>query len=427
VRLSREPSIENGMRRAAATDRARAGSGVGGWLLVALLWFVALLNYLDRQVVFSLFPLLEKDLHASPVHLGLTSTVFLWVYGLLSPFAGYIADRFGRVRVVLGSLLVWSVVTWITGMARNVNELLWARALMGLSEACYLPAALALIVENQREDRRSLATGLHQSGLYTGMVLGGAWGGWMGDHYGWRPVFSILGGIGIAYFGVLYLGLRRFATGSLPSSSRGFATSVAELAKLPGFLLLTAVFTAFAVQNWIVYTWLPAYLYERFHMTLAGAGFSATFYIQAASFGGIIFGGWLADRWSRTTPRGRLLTQVAGLAAAAPFLFLVGFTASFPLLVIALLLYGLGRGLYDANTMPVLSQIAQPRLRATGYGIFNMSGCVVGGVAAAAAGWLKQIIGLSAAFQVSALILAAGASLLLLTRIGRSRAAAEDA
>jgi dipeptide/tripeptide permease len=172
------------------------------------------------------------------------------------------------------------------------------------------------------------------------------------------------------------------------------------------------VFTAFAVQNWIVYTWLPVYLYERFGMSLTNAGFTATFYIQVAGFAGILAGGWMADRWSRTSPRGRLLTQLLGLAIGAPFLFLIGFTASFPLLVIALIAYGLGRGFYDANTMPVLSQIARPDLRATGYGIFNMAGCVAGGVAAAAAGSLKAVIGLSVAFQVSAAILLAGAALL---------------
>jgi MFS family permease len=383
------------------------------WLLVALLWVVALLNYLDRQVIFSLFPLLQQDLHATDIELGLTSTVFLWVYGLLSPFAGYLADRFGRGRMIIAGLFVWSLVTWLTGMARSTNELLIARALMGISEACYLPAALALIVESHPERSRSLAAGVHQSGLYTGMILGGAWGGWMGDHYGWRPVFTILGLFGIAYFVVVWLALRNVDRGSAAAATEPrFLLSMKALVKLPGFLLLTVVFTAFAVQNWIVYTWLPVYLYERFGMSLTNAGFTATFYIQVAGFAGILAGGWMADRWSRTSPRGRLLTQLLGLAIGAPFLFLIGFTASFPLLVIALIAYGLGRGFYDANTMPVLSQIARPDLRATGYGIFNMAGCVAGGVAAAAAGSLKAVIGLSVAFQVSAAILLAGAALL---------------
>lgn len=389
------------------------------WLLVALLWVVALLNYLDRQVIFSLFPLLRSDLHASNVELGLTSTVFLWVYGLLSPFAGYLADRFGRARVILVSLVVWSIVTWLTGMARNTHELLLARALMGISEACYLPAALALIVESHPERSRSLAAGVHQSGLYTGVIMGGAWGGWMGEHYGWRPVFTILGLFGVVYFVVLLLALRnRDPHVAAASDAPGFLASLGTLVRLPGFLLLTVVFTGFAMQNWIVYTWLPVYLYERFGMGLTAAGFTATFYIQVAGFGGILAGGWLADRWSRVSARGRLMTQVLGLGIGAPFLFLTGYTASFPLLITGLIFYGVGRGLYDANTMPVLSQIARPELRATGYGIFNLAGCVVGGVAAAAAGSLKELIGLPVAFQISAVILLCGAGLLWLVPMG---------
>src|SRR5262245_38029940 len=101
------------------------------WLLVALLWVVALLNYVDRQIIFSVLPLVRSDLKLTDTQLGLLSTVFLWVYGILSPVAGYLGDRFGRVRVILISLAVWSVVTWATGHARTLTELLWARGWMG--------------------------------------------------------------------------------------------------------------------------------------------------------------------------------------------------------------------------------------------------------------------------------------------------------
>ncbi|MCC7155702.1 MAG: MFS transporter [Bryobacterales bacterium] len=393
-------------------DRSR----IQPWLLVALLWVVATLNYLDRQVIFSLFPLLEKDLHATAAQLGLTSTVFLWVYGLLSPFAGYLADRFGRVRIIVASLLVWSAVTWLTGHARNMTELLAARALMGISEACYLPAALALIAEKHSERSRSLATGLHQSGLYTGIVLGGALGGWVGQTYGWRPIFGVLGGVGVAYAVVLALALRG-AEAPVVAERQAFTAAFRELMKTRGVPAVVAAFALFSVAGWIVYTWLPAYLYERFGMTLAAAGFSATFYIQAASYIGVVIGGILADRWSQSNPRARLLTQAAGLAVGAPFLFMVGLAASQPLLVFALIAYGLGRGFYDANTMPVLSQLAEPHLRATGYGVMNLAACLMGGIGAAAAGWLKSEVGLSAAFETSAVCLAAGAWLLWRLRL----------
>jgi len=382
------------------------------WLLVALLWVVALLNYVDRQVIYALFPLLEKDFRLTGAQLGLLSTVFLWVYAAASPLGGYLADRFRRTRVILLSLLVWSAVTWATGQANTYLALLATRALMGFSEAFYIPAALALIADHHSERTRSTATGLHQSGLYTGIVLGGVAGGWLGEHYGWRSPFTILGASGVAYFVLLAFGLRP-ASRSAAASRLPLKGSLKSLAALPGYWRLTAVFALMGLVNWLVYTWLPTYLYERFGLTLTLAGFSATFYIQAASFAGILAGGLAGDYWGTRHSKGRIWIQAAGLLAAAPFLFAVGSTHSRVVLVTALLLFGLGRGIYDSNAMPVLCQIAPQHLRSTGYGVFNFLSCVVGGLAAAAAGSLKAVFGLGVAFQVAALLLMVGAALLV--------------
>jgi MFS transporter, Spinster family, sphingosine-1-phosphate transporter len=399
------------------------------WLLVAMLWVVALLNYVDRQVLFSVFPLLKADLGLTSVQLGLLSTVFLWIYGLLSPVSGFLADRFGRSRMISVSLLVWSAVTVATGYAGSYAQLVAARGLMGISEACYLPAALAKIAEHHGPRTRSLAVGVHQTGLYIGMIVGGAGGGWLGQRYGWRVAFIALGAVGIAYTALLYRFLGQAAVtapqdGAPPEDAAspataphpGFAASLGELARLPGFAVMTIVFSAMAIANWLVYTWLPLYLYERYHMSLAEAGFTATFYIQSASFAGILLGGWFADRWSAKVSRGRLYTQVCGLLLASPFLFLLGHTYSYAVLVMALVLFGVGRGFYDCNTMPVLCQVARNDLRSTGYGIFNFAGCIAGGVIAALAGALKHVVGLAAMFQIAAAILCLSGLLLLRIR-----------
>jgi MFS transporter, Spinster family, sphingosine-1-phosphate transporter len=379
------------------------------WALVAMLWVVALLNYLDRQVIFSVFPLIRADLGVSDVQLGLLGTAFLWVYGLLSPLGGYMADRFGRRGVILVSLAVWSAVTLLTGFARSYGELLTARALMGISEACYLPAALAMIATAHGERTRSLAIGLHQSGLYTGIILGGAGGGWVGQRYGWRTAFIALGIAGVVYAVVLTTLLR---PGNRPSASP-VRTPALSLLSSRGLAIVVTANALTSVAYWCVYTWLPLYLFERFRMSLAGAGFSATFYIQAASFAGIILGGLLADRWSRTNTRARVLTQVIGLAAAGPFLFVVGFTASTWVLIAGLLLFGLGRGFFDCNLMPVVCEIVAPELRATAYGILNLTSCIAGGAMAAAAGLLKSSIGLGGSLQISGALMIAAALLLI--------------
>jgi MFS family permease len=395
------------------------------WVLVSLLWVVGMLNYLDRQVIFSLFPPLKAEFQVSDTQLGLLSTAFLWIYGLFSLPGGYLADRFNRKGVIIFSLAVWSLVTWATAHASSFPQLLAARALMGVSEACYLPAALALIADHHGERTRSLATGLHQSGLYAGVILGGALGGWMGEHYGWRSAFTLLGAAGLVYALIAFFSMRGKANKPATQPSEiekcgdklNFLVSVRELFSLRSFLILGAANTLAAIAFWIVYTWLPTYLYERFQMSLAGAGFSATFYIQAASFAGIILGGTLADRWSGVNPRARVFTQVIGFFSAGTFLFLVGYTSSLAVLVLSLTVFGLGRGFFDCNLMPALCQIAPNRLRATGYGIFNCASCLVGGAMAAVAGALKSSIGLGGALRISALILCAAGLVLLPVRV----------
>jgi MFS family permease len=376
------------------------------WLVVAVLWGVALLNYLDRQVVFSLLPLLQRDLHATAFQLGLISTVFLWTYGLLSPLGGWMADRLGRTRVIVASLAIWSVATWLTGHVFSMEGMLWTRALMGASEAFYLPAALALIADLHSNQTRSLATGLHQSGLYSGLIVGGAWGGWMGEHSGWRAAFVVLGFTGVIYLGIVVLTLRGVRDISAAGKLKGRPM---ELLRLPGFLAVTAAFTAMAVANWVIYTWLPLFLFNRYHLSLTGAGFSATFYLQAASYLGVIAGGVLTDRWAARDGRARVWMQMAGLAVAAPFLAVLGAAGSMAVLIAACIAFGLGRGLFDCNTMPLLLNVTGPERSATGYGILNLAGCLAGGIGAAAAGWMKESIGLAAAFEMAAVVLLLGA------------------
>ena len=393
------------------------------WMVVACLWFVWLLSYLDRQAFYSVFPLLQSHLRLSDFQLGLLSTSFLWVYAIASPLAGYLADRFGRKNMIVMSLLVWSLMTWATGKARNFQELLWARGLMGVSEAAYLPAGLAMIADYHTGSTRSRATGLHFSGGYLGIVLGGVVGGWIGEHYGWRQAFVVLGIIGIAY-ALFAAGVLRDNPASPEQNAShtniertGVITSLRELWSIRAFSILTVVFGITSLANWLIYTWMPIYLYERFHMSLLSAGFSATFYIQVGSIVGIVLGGMLADRWGSRWARGRLFTQAAGLALVGPFLCVVGIAASPGLLFAALAIFGIGRGAYDSNCMPVLCQIARPGLRATGYGFFNFVGTVAGGAIAAAAGAMKSSLGLGGIMEVVGILLLVGSFLLFRLQI----------
>jgi MFS family permease len=388
------------------------------WLVVGLLWVVARLSCLDRQVIFSVFPLLRAEMPLDDLQPGLLSTVFLWVYGLASPLGGYLADRIGRKRVLGLSLAIWTTVTLLTGYVCDFHQLRAARALMSLSEACYLPAAL--IAELHEGGSKSPATGIHQTGLHAGIAFGGAIGGWMGERHGWRSPFIVLSLFGLVYALMLAKDLRKEEPEprSSVSSATALGAAFGEVLRLPGHFGMLTAFTAFSMADWVVYAWLPLFIFAWFKLSLAPAGFSAKFCLQAASFAGILAGGWLADRWGRSSTKGRVLTQAAGIGIAAPFLFLAGPTASIPVLIGALVAFGAGKGFYDCNKMPVPAQVARPEIRATGYGIFNLLGCVAGGAMAAAAGVLKPAIGLAGAIQISAALLLASVAALIL--VGRA-------
>ncbi len=158
-----------------------------------MLWCVCLLNYADRQAIFSVFPLLKTQMQLSDVQLGLVGSSFMWMYALFGPFAGSLSDRFPRKSLVLGALLFWSFATAATALTHTFTQLMICRALGGLGEAFYFPAAMSLISDYHGAATRSRAMSLHQSGVYAGTIAGGALSGLIGQNYGWRSSFVILG------------------------------------------------------------------------------------------------------------------------------------------------------------------------------------------------------------------------------------------
>lgn len=398
------------------------------WLIVGLLWVVACLNYLDRLTLASMRDSVKADIAMTDAQFGLLTSVFLWVYGALSPLGGFIADRFSRKAVIVGSLAVWSAVTWLTGQVQSFESLLVARALMGVSEACYIPAGLALIADYHQGQTRSLATGVHMSGVYAGAALGGL-GGYIAEHYSWRQGFTWFGLFGLAYAFVLLFvlsepGGKQQAGAQLGPgrAGRGGAQvrvreALRALFGQLSFWALLSYFSLFALANWGINGWLPTYLREQFQLGEGKAGLSATGYIQLASFAGVLVGGWWSDRWARHNVRGRLYVPAIGFCLGGPFLFLMASTNIFLVAVAGMLVYGLGRGFSDASTMPILCQIVSPRYRATGYGFLNFFSTFVGGAMIYAGGALKDAgVGLGSIFQFSAAGLVVAALVLLLAR-----------
>ena len=365
------------------------------WFVVALLFPVALLNYLDRQMMATMKASMVHDIPsiANRADWGLVLGCFKWTYAVLSPFGGYIADRFSKRYVIGGSLLVWSMVTWWTGHVSTFHELMTARALMGISEAFYIPAALALISEYHLGPTRSRAVGVHQAGIYVGQILGG-FAGYMADSpdHGWRWMFTTCGMIGVIY-AIPLVAAMRDPVRSAPTVEETAAAKTGVIRGLLGnrnFLLLVAYFTLPAIAGWVVRDWMPEILREKFSLGQGKAGVSAILYVQLASLVGALIGGTLADRWMKTTNRGRIYTSAIGMALFLPALFGVGNAPTLTFAIIGLIVFGLGWGFFDCNNMPILCQIARPEWRATGYGIMNLVSISCGGFGDWAFGALRD-------------------------------------
>lgn len=363
------------------------------WLAVALLVPVALLNYLDRQMLAAMKFSLMADIPdiGSEANWGKILALFKWTYAGLSPVGGYLADRFSRRHVIAASLLVWSAVTWATGQVTTYDQLLLTRGLMGISEAFYIPAALALIADFHPGATRSRAVGMHQMGIYAGVIIGG-FSGYAADDpsFGWRWMFEFCGVVGIVYALPLFLLLRN-ASGAAASTAQA---SVGELLHNRAFVLLVLYFTLPAMAGWIVRDWMPAILKTEFGIGQGRAGVSATLYWMVAAIFAALAGGWLADRWARRNARGRIYTSAVGMVLIAVAMMGVGWSPQTGTLGVAigfLVLFGIGWGFFDTNNMPILCQIAAPHLRATGYGIMNLVSISCGGFADFGFGVLRDL------------------------------------
>lgn len=326
---------------------------------------------------------------------SLLTAVFLWIYGLFSPLAGFLADRFGRSRIIFISLLIWSIVTWLTAHATNFNELLATRALMGLSEACYIPAALALICDYHKGSTQSTATGIHMAGVFTGASLGFI-GGWIAEEHSWHLAFELMGITGTIYAFVVGLLLRDPEKEQTAIESRSknnpvyLGATLKHLFSNSAFILLLIFWGLLSVVSWLITAWLPTYYIQQFSLSQKMAGIYATAYLYPASVAGLILGGIISDKASKRWKYAKIGVPAFGLLIAAPAIYFGGFSALLPISIALFMLYAITKAFSDTNMMPMLSLLASSRQRATGYGMLNLFSCLVGGLGIYAGGYLRD-------------------------------------
>ncbi len=394
------------------------------WLVVGLLWVVALLNYMDRQMLSTMRDAMALDISdlESKVMFGKVMAAFMWIYGFMSPISGIVADRVNRKWLIVVSLGVWSTVTLLMGYATTYDQVYWLRALMGVSEALYIPAALSLIADYFTGKQLSLAIGIHMTGLYMGQAIGG-FGAFVAEHLSWQSTFHWFGIVGIAYAFVLIFFLyekrseakaekrneeKESLAVTLRKNMSAIKASLGMLMTNVAFWTIIFFFASCSVPGWATKNWLPTLFADSLNVEMSVAGPIATITIAFASFIGVMVGGPMADKWSKKNLKGRIYTSSIGLSLMIPSLVLMGFGTSFAAAIGAGVLFGLGYGLFDANNMPILCQFVSDRSRGTAYGMMNMSGLFIGALATNVLGSLaeKGMMGLGFACMAGALCLA---------------------
>lgn len=364
------------------------------WVVVGLLWFVALLNYMDRQILSTMRPAMAMDIVEleSAAVFGNLMAVFLWIYGFMSPVAGMVADKLNRKWLIVGSLFVWSAVTLAMGYANTYDQLYALRAIMGVSEALYIPAGLSLIADYHSDKSRSLAIGIHMTGFYFGQALGG-FGGTVAASFSWHYTFILFGLIGIVYSFVLIFFLHETDHRSVAKKIIGDKTSlfkgISLLFSNVAFWVILLYFAVPSLPGWATKNWLPTLFSENLHIPMEQAGPLATITIALSSFFGVISGGIISDRWIQRNLRGRIYTSAIGLGLTIPAVILIGYGHSVFAIVLAGLMFGFGFGMFDANNMPILCQFVSSKYRATAYGIMNMVGVFAGA-------YITKLLGASA-------------------------------
>ena len=347
---------------------------------------------------------------------GRLMAIFLWIYALMSPVSGVIADRLNRKWLIVASLFVWSGVTLLMGFAKTFDQLYALRAVMGVSEAFYMPAGLSLIADYHQGKNRSLAVGIHMTGIYLGQALGG-FGATIAGNFSWQITFFSFGLLGVAYSIVLILFLKEkkaytIITNITDTIWKKFSDSFKGVGVLLGslsFWVILFYFSAPSLPGWATKNWLPTLLSTNLNINMELAGPLSTITIALSALIGVLVGGVVADRWIQHTLRGRIYTGAIGLALTIPAVLFLGFGDSFLSILGGASCFGFGFGMFDVNSMPILCQFASPRHRATGYGLMNLAGISSGALIttllgkSADSGNLSRDIALLAVFVVFAI------------------------
>ncbi|MDR1524882.1 MAG: MFS transporter [Tannerella sp.] len=391
------------------------------WQLVIILWFAYFLNQGDRQIFNVVIPLIKADLQINDVQIGLVATIFTFVYGILVPVAGFAGDRLRRKWIIFFSLLIFSAGTLFTGISNGIILLIVFRSIAtGGGEAFYYPAATSLLGQLHQKTRAT-AMSIHQTSLYAGIVASGFIAGYIGENYGWRMAFLSFGVIGILWAMVVLWKVRdtpmpadvksaetneRAGEGSVT-----FVETVKAVFSRRTVYFLSLAFGCMCFVNVGYLTWMPAYLYEKFGMSLSEAGLHSTLYHFLFAFFGVMAGARISDKLAFKRKQIRMEIEIAGLLFGAPFIYWISVTNDTVWMYVAMGLFGFFRGMYDSNLFAALFDVMEPRYRASSMGIMLAFAFIIGALAPVVLGWIKTVAGLEQGILLLSFLYLVGAVL----------------
>lgn len=387
-----------------------------------LLWGCFCLAYIARQSLYSIFPVLRSELGFTEQQLGLTTTVFTWVYGIANAAGGKIGDLVPRNRLIVLSLAGWSAALALTALASTPWTLLAGRSALALAQSFYVPAALAVIGSLHGPGTRARAITLHGTAQGSGVILGGYYGAVGTETLGWRFMLAALAALTLGYA----LVLRWLPSGSDPVAPKkaeaGF--SLWRLYSIPTYSLIGFCSIAVGANVWMLYTWLPDLLRERFGLPMAQASLLATSSIEIPMFAGLIAGAFAGDRLAKRRPVARLYLMSAGLCLACGFFYFVAAGSTLAAVQAATVAYAVSKGFYTANYVACIFEVVPARARAFSVGVINMTSALGGSLSPYLLGALKPAYGAAAVFggiSIFGITTALTLALLGLRRFDRDR------
>ena len=368
------------------------------WVVLMLVSIAYFLAQGPRLIYSAVLPQIKADFAASGVtdaQLGLISSVFTLVFGLSMPFAGLVADLFNRKRVLVFGAFLFAVGIFVSGFAAGLGMLFISYGIINSIGQSLMPPCNTSLISQYHDETRGTAFSIYQTAIYVGIVVCSVVSGYLAQlgEGGWRYAFWIFGAIAVLWAVVIAIFLKE--TPQASSDNKVGLDSVKEalqaFLKKPSSLILMAGLGCYFFVTYAFKAWAPIFMIRSFpEMETTQAVFHGVFWFYLGAFFGVTLGGRLSDALKIRRPGIRFEVEFVGLALCIPFILMMAFVHSLPLMILAILMFGFATGVYDSNIYAALFDVINPRFRAVGTGLFGCGGCIVGAFGPTVMGFLND-------------------------------------